>query len=106
MDEADKLCDRMAIIDHGKLAALDSPLKLKASIPGKNILEAGFSSVPAGWEAALRALPEVAEVKAEDSMFRIWPRNNGPRTTVALLEAARQAGRDADVAIGAEHDAG
>src|SRR5580693_2221630 len=42
MDEADKLCDRIAIIDHGKMMALDSPLKLKASIPGKNILEAGF----------------------------------------------------------------
>ena len=71
MDEADKLCDRIAIVDHGKLAALDSPLKLKASIPGKNILEVSFSSVPAGWEATLRALPEVAEVKAEDNVFRI-----------------------------------
>src|SRR5262245_38668602 len=39
MDEADKLCDRIAIVDHGKLVALDSPLKLKASIPGKNVLE-------------------------------------------------------------------
>src|SRR6476646_552900 len=35
-DEADKLCDRIAIVDHGELKALDSPLKLKASIPGKN----------------------------------------------------------------------
>jgi len=35
MDEADKLCDRVAIVDHGKLAALDSPAKLKASVPGK-----------------------------------------------------------------------
>ena len=33
MDEADQLCDRIAIVDHGKLVALDSPLKLKASIP-------------------------------------------------------------------------
>ena len=48
MDEADKLCDRIAIVDHGKLAALDSPLKLKASIPGKNILEVSFSDMPAG----------------------------------------------------------
>ena len=39
MDEADKLCDRIAIVDHGELKALDSPLKLKASIPGKNMLE-------------------------------------------------------------------
>ena len=35
MDEADKLCDRIAIVDHGELKALDSPLKLKASIPGQ-----------------------------------------------------------------------
>jgi ABC-2 type transport system ATP-binding protein len=90
MDEADKLCDRVAIIDHGKLAALDSPLKLKASIPGQNILEAGFSNVPPGWAAVLQALPEVAEVKSEDSVFRISS-NNGPRTTVALIEAARAA---------------
>ncbi len=48
MDEADKLCDRIAIIDHGKLAALDSPLKLKASIPGKNILEVELFQRAAG----------------------------------------------------------
>ena len=35
MDEADKLCDRIAIVDHGKLVALDSPQALKASIPGR-----------------------------------------------------------------------
>src|SRR5262249_49635851 len=49
MDEADKLCDRIAIIDHGKVVALDSPLKLKASIPGQNILEVSFSDAPADW---------------------------------------------------------
>jgi ABC-2 type transport system ATP-binding protein len=91
MDEADKLCDRIAIIDHGKLVALDSPLKLKASIPGKNILEVSFSDVPAGWEDVLRKLPEVADVKGEDHVFRISS-NNGPRTTIELLESARKAG--------------
>jgi ABC-2 type transport system ATP-binding protein len=35
MDEADKLCDRIAIVDHGKLAALDTPANLKAGVPGK-----------------------------------------------------------------------
>src|SRR6201992_244817 len=71
MDEADKLCDRIAIVDHGKLAALDSPLKLKASIPGKNILEVSFAGAPKNWTETLKALPEVAEVKAEDNVFRI-----------------------------------
>jgi ABC-2 type transport system ATP-binding protein len=36
MDEADKLCDRIAIVDHGTLVALDSPEALKASIPGRD----------------------------------------------------------------------
>jgi ABC-2 type transport system ATP-binding protein len=91
MDEADKLCDRIAIVDHGKLVALDSPLRLKASVPGKNILEVSFSKQPANWPETLRKLPEVAEVKAEDSIYRISS-HNGPRTTVALVEAARDAG--------------
>ena len=36
MDEADRLCDRLAIVDHGKLVALDTPAALKASIPGRS----------------------------------------------------------------------
>ena len=91
MDEADKLCDRIAIIDHGKLVALDSPIKLKASIPGKNVLEVSFSEVPDGWTETLKGLADVAEVKAIDHVFRISS-HNGPRTTVELMEAARQAG--------------
>ncbi len=91
MDEADKLCDRIAIVDHGKLVALDSPLKLKASIPGRNVLEVSFADVPAGWAETLRALPEVAEIKADPPVFRLSS-NNGPLTTTALMEAARRAG--------------
>ncbi len=34
MEEADKLCDRIAIVDHGKLVALGTPLELKHSVPG------------------------------------------------------------------------
>lgn len=90
MDEADKLCDRIAIVDHGKLVALDSPLKLKASIPGNHILEVSFSRVPADWLEMLKNLPEVQDVKAEDNVYRIGS-NNGPRTTVALMEATRDA---------------
>jgi ABC-2 type transport system ATP-binding protein len=91
MDEADKLCDRIAIVDHGKLVALDSPLKLKASVPGQNFLEVSFSAVPPGWADTLRGLPDVAEVKGEDHIFRISSQN-GPATTVAVMEAAKAAG--------------
>ncbi len=90
MDEADKLCDRIAIVDHGKLAALDSPLKLKASVPGQNILEVSFSRSSPNWMETLKKLPDVAEVKSEEGVFRISS-NNGPATAIALMEAARAA---------------
>ena len=91
MDEADKLCDRIAIVDHGKLVALDTPFQLKASIPGENILEVSFSQTPVRWLETLQGLPEVASVSARDHVYRIASRN-GPRTTVDLVETARQQG--------------
>lgn len=39
MDEAERICDRVAIIDHGRLLRLDSPENLKRSIPGGTVLE-------------------------------------------------------------------
>jgi ABC-2 type transport system ATP-binding protein len=90
MDEADKLCDRIAIVDHGELKALDSPMKLKMSIPGKNIIEVSFSEVPAGWAERLQQLPDVETVSREDSIFRINT-HNGPATTLTLMDAAAAA---------------
>jgi len=91
MDEADKLCDRIAIVDHGKLVALDSPLKLKTSIPGTNTIEVSFSSVPADWQRTLESLPDVATVKSDDGVYRLSS-NNGPRTVLALMDAVHAAG--------------
>src|SRR6267142_454017 len=90
MDEADKLCDRIAIVDHGKLVALDSPLTLKASIPGKNLLEASFENAPPDWQARLGTLPFVDGVTGEGNVYRISS-SNGPGTTLALMEAASAA---------------
>jgi ABC-2 type transport system ATP-binding protein len=91
MDEADKLCDRIAIVDHGKLMALDSPMRLKASIPGKNVLEVSFAAPPPDWAAALATLPHVESVTGHDDVYRIAS-GNGPATTAALVEAAARAG--------------
>ena len=43
MEEADRLCDRIAIVDHGKLVALGTPVELKQSVPGSNVVEVQFS---------------------------------------------------------------
>jgi ABC-2 type transport system ATP-binding protein len=91
MDEADRLCDHIAIVDHGELKALDSPTTLKASVPGRNVLEVSFSGEPEGWAERLEALPEVEEVTRRDRVFRLAT-GNGPQTTLALLEAAANAG--------------
>jgi ABC-2 type transport system ATP-binding protein len=87
MDEADKLCDRIAIVDHGELKALDSPMRLKASIPGKNWLEVSFQQAPSGWAETLGALPGAESVVVHDDVYRIAS-SNGPATTLALMDTA------------------
>ncbi len=91
MDEADRLCDRVAIVDHGKLVALDSPLKLKAAIPSQNTLDVSFSAVPPGWQQRLERLPGVDSVTEHEHVFRIAS-HAGPATTTALLTASAEAG--------------
>jgi ABC-2 type transport system ATP-binding protein len=88
MDEADRLCDRVAIVDHGKLVALDSPIALKASVPGTNVIEAQFVNAPADWEEELKKLEDVTSVQGEAAnMYRILS-SNGSKTTTELVELA------------------
>ncbi len=104
MDEADKLCDRIAIVDHGELKALDSPMRLKTSIPGKNVLEVAFADVPSGWPELLKRLPDVESITNEDRIFRINS-NNGPATTLALMDRRGQGERHRRLTLDSEHDA-
>ncbi|HYL91551.1 MAG TPA: ATP-binding cassette domain-containing protein, partial [Alphaproteobacteria bacterium] len=81
MDEADRLCDRIAIVDHGKLVALDTPRALKASIPGSTVIEAQFLNVPPDWQQKLKQLTNVNAVQPEGAdMYRILT-DDGSRTT-------------------------
>jgi ABC-2 type transport system ATP-binding protein len=91
MDEAEGLCDRLAIIDHGKIVALGSPNELKRKVSGGDIVEAELSTIP---EAALGALEKadfVLEVKKRDNFLTILVRNGAeavPRI-VELVDANR-----------------
>src|SRR5579871_889289 len=88
MDEADRLCDRIAIVDHGKLVALDTPRALKDSIPGSTVIEAQFLNAPPEWARNLEELAGVNKVQPEGNhMYRILT-NDGSRTTTALVETA------------------
>ena len=92
MDEADRLCDRIAIVDHGQLVALDTPARLKQSVPGDNVIEAQFLLPPEDWEQRLRALATVTSVQAEGAgMFRVLT-TDGSRATTGLVELAVRCG--------------
>jgi ABC-2 type transport system ATP-binding protein len=94
MDEADRLCDRIAIVDHGKLVALDTPKNLKDSVPGTNVIEAQFANAPAHWADRLNALESVTSVQSQGAnAYRILT-GNGSRTTTELVELAVKLGVD------------
>jgi ABC-2 type transport system ATP-binding protein len=88
MDEADNLCDRIAIVDHGKLVALDTPTRLKDGVPGNDVVEAEFVDPPADWQKQLEALPQVVSVAERDGNVHISSLS-GPDTVGAMMDLAR-----------------
>jgi len=93
LDEADALCDRVAIVDHGRVVALGTPAELKASIRGSEILELGLDAAPsADLTAALAALPGVLAVTVEGAALKARA-DDGARLLPALMESIRSQGR-------------
>jgi ABC-2 type transport system ATP-binding protein len=88
MDEADKLCERIAIVDHGKLVGLDTPTRLKDSVPGTDTVEVEFENAPADWLQQLEKLPHAADVKQRDGVVRVSS-HDGPSTVAGLMDLAR-----------------
>jgi len=92
MEEADRLCDRIAIVDHGNLVALGTPVELKQSVPGSNVVEVQFARESDEWKARLEALPEVTEVQSQSAgVYRVLT-SNGSQTTTQLVEMAASMG--------------
>jgi len=88
MDEADRLCNRIAIVDHGHLVALDTPQALKAGVPGSNVIEVQFSHTPELWEERLRKLGRVHSVQSMgNDAYRILS-DEGSLTTTELVTMA------------------
>jgi ABC-2 type transport system ATP-binding protein len=90
MDEADRLCDRVAIVDNGRIVALDTPVALKASVPGASRIELQFDpDLPHG-AADLEALPAVKSVRALGSATYRVSSDRGPASAQELIELARE----------------
>ena len=92
MDEADKLCDRLAIVDHGTLVALGTPLELKHSVPGANVVEVHFDRETTEWQARLEAMEGVTSVQAESAGYYRVLTSSGSLTTMQLVELAASLG--------------
>ncbi len=92
MEEADKLCDRIAIVDHGTLVALGSPMELKHNVPGANVVEVHFDRETQEWQRRLEGLEGVTSVQAESAGFYRVLTSSGSRTTMQLVEMAASLG--------------
>jgi ABC-2 type transport system ATP-binding protein len=92
MEEADKLCDRIAIVDHGTLVALGTPLELKHSVPGANVVEVHFDRETPEWQGRLEGLEGVSSVQAESAGYYRVLTSSGSRTTMQLVELAASLG--------------
>ena len=92
MDEADRLCDRIAIVDHGKLVALDTPIALKASVPGNNVVEAQFTRDSPEWLSQLNQLAGVISVQPLSAGTYRLLTSNGSVTTTQLVEISASSG--------------
>ena len=92
MEEADRLCDRIAIVDHGTLVALGTPVELKQSVPGSNVVEVQFNREDPEWQSRLESLPNVTEVQSQSAgVYRVLT-SNGSQTTTQLVEMAASLG--------------
>ncbi len=89
MEEADRLCDRIAIIDQGKIIALDEPERLKDKLEG-DIITVKSSSVNELSEI-LGELKLAKEVKEEDGALKLVVRD-GETVLPRIVEAAAKAG--------------
>ena len=90
MDEADRLCDRVAIVDKGKIVALDTPVALKASVPGASRIEVQFEPDLQHGAADLEALPAVQSVRELGSASYRISSDRGPASAQELVELARE----------------
>jgi ABC-2 type transport system ATP-binding protein len=91
MDEAQKLSDRIAILDRGEILVQGTPRELIASLGAEHVVEfAATRRIP---EAELGALPEVTDVASHDGSERLTTREPH-RTVPALLEVIRAHGAE------------
>jgi ABC-2 type transport system ATP-binding protein len=91
MEEADKLCDRIAIVDRGQLLELDTPEALKQRAPGGTLVEMSLSGDASPVVEAVRAVEGVLRVEAKGQLLRVFS-DRGGRVISPVIQAAEDNG--------------
>jgi ABC-2 type transport system ATP-binding protein len=89
LEEADALCDRVAIMDHGKIIVVGTPTELKDSLGG-DIITVGVKE-DVDITGLIEKIEHVKEVKKENGTYMIKS-ENGEVTAPLIIEALRKAG--------------
>jgi ABC-2 type transport system ATP-binding protein len=101
MEEADQLCQRVAIMDHGKLLAIDEPARLKTRVPGGYVIDLRVRQAEGAngeLEAALRDLRGVVSVNTDNGLIRLYA-----NSAEGLLAGAMRAASDRGVLVTDAH---
>ncbi len=91
MEEAEALCNRVAIIDSGKIIAIGSPDELKSQLPGNDIVSLAFENLSEGIVARIKALTFVHKVNIEDNSIRVYV-DSGAQNFLMLLDEIKSSG--------------
>ena len=91
MEEADRLCERIAIVDRGKLLALDTPARLKERAPGGTLIELQLDGDAQRLVAAANALPGVLRAEVRDGGLGVFS-DRGGRIISPLIQIVEEAG--------------
>jgi ABC-2 type transport system ATP-binding protein len=90
MEEADSLCDRIAIIDHARIVALGSPAELKSKLGG-DIIELVVKGEGMDLSEVITKIPVVKYVTRKGSSYRIKA-ENGEEAALAVIDTIRAEG--------------
>jgi ABC-2 type transport system ATP-binding protein len=93
MDEAERLCDRVAVVDHGRVIALGTPAELIARLGGEHLIEFVIADGQALVADSLSSLPAVVSVRREDDAYVLAV--TAPHITLpALLDKLHSEGHE------------
>ncbi len=90
MEEADQLCDRIGIVDHGKIQAIDTPKSMKSAL-GQEIIHLTIDSEPQSLLSRIKKLDDVKDIKIQNEKIAVFTAN-GARVIPKIFQISADCG--------------